>query len=141
MPTSLPGLGDLLIEFTNALYQGDQPLHTTADTYRYCPHCRNSLSISSVYYNNWCKSTPKGRAFPIPVDWCRAMVVVCLRSQQPCMGLLFVVAFVRLLLISELLDMSVGQVSFLGSTKCHFTSADSKGNCCHEGCRNYHIAP
>ena len=80
-----------------------------------------------MYYRNWCKTIIRVRAFPLSSDLVKGMAAVAFTERQPRLGVAFLLSFLGLLRVSELLHLRVAHLKFFCSNSLHLVRANTKG--------------
>ena len=131
IPATFSILEFQLSEYFNFLYLADRPMHWAADALsgfkRLLPSSKRHLDISSSYIRFWGKSVPRQRALPLTPELCKGIAAVAIARQKPRLGLAFILAFLGLLRVSEVLNIRAKHILFLHVELVHLVVADSKG--------------
>ena len=120
-----------LSEYFNFLYLADRPMHWAADALsgfkRLLPSCKKHLDVSSSYIRYWGKSVPRQRALPLSPELCKGVAAVAIARHKPRLGLAFIISFLGLLRVSEVLNLKAKHILFVHAELVHLVIADSKG--------------
>jgi integrase len=118
-------------EYVNFLFQEAEPYYKAgyflSGLKRLYPESKQALNSANAFYKNWLKLIDPQRAWPISNELARAMAVVLWRQHRVVMASLFLVAFVGLFRIGELLELLTSDLQFCSSDLVLFSLRRSKG--------------
>ena len=120
LPHSFAELGVQLSEYFNFLFLDDCPMHWAADSLsgfrRLLPSCKRHLNTCGLYYKNWTKCLMRERAIPLSAELVQGMAAAVVTKQKPRLAVSFLLAFLGLLRVSEVLSISVSSLIFFVPT-------------------------
>ena len=123
LPHSFLELGGQLSEFFNFLFLDDCPMHWAADALsgfkRLLPSCKRHLNISNLYLKNWTKCLTRERAIPLSASLVQGMAAAAFTKQKPRLAVSFLLSFLGLLRVSDVLSLTVSSLVFLRSDLLH----------------------
>jgi integrase len=94
---------------------------------RLYPSCKRHLDTSNLYYKNWTRSIIRVRALPLSPVLCKGIVSVAICKQKPRLAVAFLLAFLGLLRVSEVLQLRVCNIVFISPVAVHLVLEDTKG--------------
>ena len=122
LPRCLDALDSTIAEYINHMYQEGEPAGYASDLAsgfrRLYPRCRKHLVVSAQYCKYWSRSLKRRRALPIPANVLLGMAALAFAFGEPRVGATFLVGFLCLLRTGEILDLTVGQLHFVGARLC-----------------------
>ena len=130
LPVCFDSLDDSVAEYVNHMFQEGEPAGYASDLVsglkRLYPRCRKHLSVSTQYCKYWTRSLRRKRALPIPADVLLGMAALAYSYGEPRVGVTFLVGFLGLLRTGELLELTVGQLQFVGNRLCVVALGNTK---------------
>jgi integrase len=118
-------------EYVNFLFQQAEPYYKAgyflSGLKRLYPESKRALSSANAFYKNWLKLINPQRAWPLSSELTRGMAVVLWRKHRIVMASLFLVAFVGLFRIGELLEVIPSDLQFCKVNLVIFSLRKSKG--------------
>ena len=131
IPNTFDELDFVAGEFINSLYLADAPLYWGGDfcsgLKRLYAGCAAHIPTVAKYYCNWERSTLKKRAIPLSPDLLRGMVCYLFVINEPGLALGFLLGFLSLLRIDEILSLSAKQIQLTSSGWAILIFTESKG--------------
>ena len=79
-----------------------------------------------MLYRNWCKTVIRSRAYPMSADLAKGMACVCLVEGQPRLAVAYLLSFLGLLRVSEILTLRVSDLKLISGSPNPFVSFHSR---------------
>jgi integrase len=118
-------------EYINYLFQNALPYYKAgyfiSGLKRLYPESKHALNSATAFYKNWLKLINPQRAWPVSSSLVRAMAVILWRQHRVVMSSLFLVAFVGLFRIGELLEVIPSDLQFCNAELIIVSLRRSKG--------------
>ena len=132
MPTTFPELDYVGGEYIDYLYQNDHPVHWGGDLLsglkRLCSGSSTQLPTVCKYFDNWSKGVLVKRAIPLSPELLQGMVCYLFVVNEPRLALGFLLGFLGLLRIEEILGIKCKQIVITRSGWAILSFPDSKGS-------------